>query len=619
MIQENQMGIEVFHWFIGVVEDRQDPEKRNRLKVRIIGAHTENKTSIPTEALPWAVTMSPLTGPDTLNIHEGHYVFGFYLDGHHNQLPCIMGMIPGIPTGRVSPEVGFSDARTSSQLSSAPRPPTSLVTTTPGDPVDITEADSASPYPIYLNEPNLSRLGRGEKTSETIIQQKKDSTIASVPTVKGGSFSEPESPYAAQYPYNHVIETESGHVIELDDTPGAERLHFYHRSGTSYEIHPDGTKVTRVNGPHVEISLTDRNVAVYGDYQLTVKKDLNINCLGNYTLQVGGQTSIKSTGPVRIQSGLEMTLWSAAIMALQGAPLIFNAGIPFPLGPPEAPIVDSTAATLTPPTEIERLIKVDELAVVTEPPVSDFNIPGNLELRERVGARLTNVDPRAIGVEAVAPTDLPAPESIAVQAPLTALEGGDIMTKAMNAAGIKDEVQRAMMWGQVAHESKNFTALVENTNYSRKGLLKSWPNYFVDDPTSPYHVDNYLRNPEAILNRVYAGKIGNSKDEAVGDGYKYRGRGLIQLTGKANYVAASRALGVDFVAYPDAATQAEHASKLAIWYFEKYNGGYKGNYGDNTAVTKYVNGKLNGLEDRERRYLIGLQKPVVTIYSNTFV
>lgn len=619
LTQENQLGLEGFYWFVGVVEDRHDPEKRNRVRVRIVGQHTEDKTAIPTEALPWALTMSPLSGPDTLNVHEGQYVIGFYLDGHHSQLPCIMGTVYGTPVARVAENAGFADPRTSEQLQSAPRPPQSVEPTTTGDPVTITEADTASPYPILLNEPNLSRIGRSEKISETIIQQKKDSAIASIPTVKGGTFTEPPSPYAAVYPYNHVMETESGHVLEFDDTPGAERVHIYHRSGTSDEMHPDGAKVSRVNGQHVEISLADRNIAVFGDFQLTVKKDMNVHVLGNYNLQVAGQTSIKSTGPVRIQSGTECTLWSAAIMAIQGAPLVLNAGIPFPLGPPDAPITDSTAATLTPPTELEQLQAVEENAVVTEPPFSDPTLPGNIALKERVGARLTELDPVAIGIEAITPTDIPPPPDIKVQQPLTHLEGADIMTKALNAAGIKDATQRAMIWGQVAHESANFTTLVENDRYSRKGLLKAWKGYFVDDPTSKYHVDNYLGNPELILNRVYAGKVGNSKDEAVGDGYKYRGRGFIQLTGKANYLAASKALGVDFVNYPDAATQADTAAKLAIWYFQTYRGGYKGNYGEIVPVTKYVNGGTNGLEDRERRYLIGLQKPVVTIYSNTFI
>jgi len=618
-IDSGQLGLEGFHWFIGVVEDRQDPEKRNRVKVRIIGHHTEDKTLIPTEALPWALTMSPLSGSDVLNIHEGHYVMGFYLDGSYGQRPCIIGMIPGVPGSRIPSDTGFSDPRTSSQLQTAPRPPLSLAQTTTGDPIDITEADSASAYPLVLGEPNLSRLGRNDKITDTIIQQKKDTTISSVPTVNGKTFSEPPSPYAAVYPYNHVTETESGHVIELDDTPGAERVHIYHRSGTSDEIHPDGTKVSRVNGPRIEISLVDHNICVFGDYQLTVKKDLNVHVLGNYNLQVAGQTSIKSTGPIRMQSGSEMTLWSGAIMALQGAPLIFNAGIPFPLGPPEVPIVKSTAATLTPPSELERAVAVEESVVTTTPPVSDPTEPGNVALKERVGARLTEADPTVIGPEAIVPTNLPPPPDTAPQTVLTSLEGADIMVKALNAAAIKDATQRAMIWGQCAHESQNFTKLVEDVNYSKKGLLTSWSKYFVDDPASPYDTSKFLGKPDLILNRVYAGKVGNSKDETVGDGYKYRGRGFIQLTGKGNYVAASKAVGLDLVNNPDAASQAAIAAKLVIWYFREYSGGYKGAYGDIVQVTEYVNGKRNGLEDRDRRYHIGLEKPVVTIYSTTLV
>jgi len=618
-IEAGQLGLSGFNWFIGVVEDRQDPEKRNRVRVRVIGDHTEDKTMIPTEALPWALTMSPLSGPDVLNVHEGHFVVGFYLDGPYCQKPCIMGLIPGVPGSRIPAGTGFSDPRTTTQLQAAPRPPTSLEQKTTGDPITITEAETASPYPLTLGEPNLSRLGRNDKIAETLIQQKKDTTISSIPTVKGGTFSEPTSPYAAVYPYNHVTETESGHVIELDDTPGAERVHIYHRSGTSDEIHPDGTKVSRHNGPRIEISLVDHNICVFGDYQLTVKKDLNVHVLGDYNLQVAGQTSIKTTGPIRMQSGSEMTLWSAGIMAIQGSPLTLNPGIPFPLGPPEAPIIKSTAATLTPPSELERAVAVEEAAKTTTPPPSDPNEAGNVALKERVGARLTEADPTAIGPEAVAPTNLPPPPDTSPQKVLTSLEGADIMVKALNSAGIQDATQRAMIWGQCAHESQNFTKLLENDNYSKKGLLASWPSYFKDDPSSPYDTSKFLGQPDLILNRVYAGKVGNSKDETVGDGYKYRGRGFIQLTGKANYVAASKAVGLDLVNNPDAASQAAIAAKLVIWYFREYHGGYKGDYGNIINVTEYVNGKRNGLDDRDRRYHIGLEKPVVTIYSTTLV
>jgi putative chitinase len=153
---------------------------------------------------------------------------------------------------------------------------------------------------------------------------------------------------------------------------------------------------------------------------------------------------------------------------------------------------------------------------------------------------------------------------------------------------------------QCAHESGNFKVLNENLNYSADGLLKIFPKYFKDKATA----DAYARKPEKIANRVYANRMGNG-DEASGDGYKFRGRGYIQLTGKDNYKAFSDFIGEDCVANPDLVSS-KYPLTSAAFFFEKnklWDICDKGNTPDVvTLVTKRVNGGTHGLDDRLSKF-----------------
>lgn len=153
---------------------------------------------------------------------------------------------------------------------------------------------------------------------------------------------------------------------------------------------------------------------------------------------------------------------------------------------------------------------------------------------------------------------------------------------------------------QCAHESGNFKLVVENLNYSADGLLKVFPKYFKDKATA----DKYARKPEAIANRVYADRMGNG-NEASGDGYRFRGRGYIQLTGKNNYKAFSDFVKEDCVANPDLV--ATKYPLISAAYFFDSNGLWsicdRGNTPDVvTSVTKRVNGGTHGLEDRLSKF-----------------
>jgi len=165
------------------------------------------------------------------------------------------------------------------------------------------------------------------------------------------------------------------------------------------------------------------------------------------------------------------------------------------------------------------------------------------------------------------------------------------LTAAFNRFDISTPERQAAFIGQCAHESGNFKTLQENLNYSAKGLNATWPSRFPsEEAAQPFH-----RNPEKIANKVYSGRMGNTEE---GDGWKYRGRGLIQLTGKDNYRLASDALGVDFVANPDLVLTREYAALTAAWYWNKRGLNKEADAKDFTGMTKKINGGTIGLADR---------------------
>lgn len=160
----------------------------------------------------------------------------------------------------------------------------------------------------------------------------------------------------------------------------------------------------------------------------------------------------------------------------------------------------------------------------------------------------------------------------------------------------------AAFLAQCGHESADFTVLQENLNYSAKGLSATWPRRFVSESAAqPYH-----RNPEAIANCVYASRMGNG-DEASGDGWKFRGRGAIQLTGRANYQAFADTFGwalEEAVAYTETL---QGAVESAAWFWWKNNLNALADDRNITGLTKKINGGTLGLEERKKHMLHNLE------------
>ena len=339
------MGQDGFVWFIGVVEDRNDPSTLGRVRVRCLGYHSSDITQLPTTDLPWAHVMHPVTDPCMHGMGntpsflvEGSWVVGFFRDTEKQQM-VIMGTLPGLPEEEANPSVGFNDPRGNNAKQEAYK----------GDP-------TYGPYPIdgdtytmksghEVGEPDTNRLAQGE-TSEThnsLIDRRKNRLsgdpsdligfgtgipTATQPYLKAvsdeavqetrGYFEEPHpkgisstaEPYTSgKYPFNHVFESESGHIREIDDSPGAERLFTQHKSGTFEEIHPDGTKVVKIIGDNYEIIAGKSNVFIgagegSGDVlNLTVNGNVREYIRGDYHLEVEGNYTQKIHENLRTRVG----------------------------------------------------------------------------------------------------------------------------------------------------------------------------------------------------------------------------------------------------------------------------------------------------------------------------
>ena len=286
------MGKDGFTWFVGVVENRQDPKHLGRVRVRCLGYHTEDLVKLPTSDLPWAHVMNPITsatvsgiGQSPIGVVEGSWVVGFFTDGPTAQAPMIMGTLPGVPSKLPIKDsnLGFQDYLNGN-------------------------------YPRYT-ETDVNRLAVGDNdnphSSLTIRRADRDLAVgvvqidgvfegvAQIPTdLDITSWDEPITPYDATYPRNHVYESESGHIREMDDTPNAERIHERHNSGTGYEIHPDGSKVTRVKKDNYNIVSNDEYCHIQGISRQTVDEGLRIrvNAKGesgnNYNVEVGQGSNV---------------------------------------------------------------------------------------------------------------------------------------------------------------------------------------------------------------------------------------------------------------------------------------------------------------------------------------
>jgi len=247
MNNDKFLGHNGFLWFVGVVEDRQDPQFAGRVRVRCLGHHTSNTTILPTSDLPWSQVVLPITssgisgvGQSPLGLVEGSWVFGYFRDGSNRQEPLVIGSLPGRPSEYGNPNKGFYDPN--------PRPVL-------GDDANET---TKSIYPREIDEPDVNRLAVNNPNKQhSSLTTRTADRLTNIQGVNN-TWNQPEISYNASYPYNHVYESESGHIREYDDTPGAQRIYESHRTGTSYEIDQNGNKTDIIKGTHYTL-VSDSN------------------------------------------------------------------------------------------------------------------------------------------------------------------------------------------------------------------------------------------------------------------------------------------------------------------------------------------------------------------------
>jgi len=337
-----------FNWFTGVIEDRNDPKHLNRVRVRIHGSHTFNKQKIATPDLPWSEVMMPVTSPSlsglgttTHGLVEGSSVMGFYRDYLEMQDPIVIGSFVGEPQSfyrvdekeddngtrnftkieRTTTE-GYNDPRLSSESSYKGTPdginPTHIPNRTYGLTLGLDKSpknqgsDKAINYPreLYLGSSDVNLLARDyddktypiinlvdgegkQESSEESSGGLLDAVIDAGKSLLGldsDSSGTPIRHINPKYPFNHVHETESGHVLELDDTPDFERIHLYHRTGTRVEIDKDGSYVEKV--------VKDKYSVVLGDDTVTISGKVTVNITGDADITVDGATNLISKGDI---------------------------------------------------------------------------------------------------------------------------------------------------------------------------------------------------------------------------------------------------------------------------------------------------------------------------------
>ena len=343
----NFMGKDGFVWFVGVVEDRLDPKFLGRLRVRALGYHTENLNKLPTADLPWSHVLNPITsatvsgvGQTPLGAVEGSWVMGYFRDGDAAQEAVIMGTLPGVPSNLPTkvakneddnkyPGKGFQD------YVSANYPKYKET-----DVNRLAVGDADNPHSTLT----LRKADIDEKVSQADIESYDriaDQEKILPPPAAGGPriaqdepdpWTEPTTPYDAGYPYNHVYESEGGHIREMDDTPGKERIHERHASGSGYEIFPNGSKVTRVKKDNYSIITGDDYCHIQADATKTVDGGLRVfinkdrTTDNNYNIQVGAGANVTiqvddgdinliapgDTGNINLKAGGQIALESGA-------------------------------------------------------------------------------------------------------------------------------------------------------------------------------------------------------------------------------------------------------------------------------------------------------------------
>ena len=308
--------------YYGVVESRADPKQLGRVKVRVLGIHTEDKVQLPTDDLPWATVLSHDGSNSGLGTSPSFYVEGTWVlvsfFDKDRQEPLVLGGLPGIPAALGNPDVGFNDPNRRSTDSSS-------------------DDYTVSVYPAAVNTSDVHENARGSLTAVSPAARDSirktavptadfDSTTVSTvggsltvaasdgstydePLVIDGGTTDTVGTYKPTYTKNHVYSTENGQLFELDDTEGYQRIAITHSAGSYQEYSNDGTYVSHIVSKMFEVVSSDKSSLIEGDVVETIDKGLKlkVNKLeasgNNYDIEVGANASLNimvRTGDVNL-------------------------------------------------------------------------------------------------------------------------------------------------------------------------------------------------------------------------------------------------------------------------------------------------------------------------------
>jgi putative chitinase len=626
MIQRNNfIGLDGFVWFIGVVENRDDPLKLGRVQARIFGWHTDKKNEIPTLDLPWAQpVLSPNNSSQFSAPKEGDMIVGFFTDGPSAQAPIYIGVLPGIPENRLPEGSGFSDARNKTTLESSPLKPYSRSLSNEGVKLSLYDK-TRYPRERDWNQPTTSRLARNEDTANTVYQFRKTNWIQADST-NGTKWKEPYPAYNAQYPFNSVNESESGHIFEMDDTFANERVMLAHRTGTTMEMYPSGTKVDKIVKDNYSIVHGSDFCYIKGKAEITVENVAKIRIKGHTVIEIDSDLDFRVAGNMNLSVGKNLNIQtgqnlnyniSSSINEVAGGNKRTNVGGTFDVLASKQIALDGSTTNLN-----SGVARAAQKVTIKEPnayqdPKEVVPVPEQVKNVNYTGQLDIKTAPIPANVAIVTVVTEPTQPEVTEEPPVPVESTGECFTIAMLKAtssksaegnlqiyvntfnkvcetyAFTNNLRKSHFLSQCSHESAGFGVIEENLNYSSEGLRRIFPKYFPNDTIA----NEYARQPEKIANRVYAGRMGNGP-ESSGDGWKYHGRGLIQLTGKENYTRFANAMKMsldDVVSY---LSTPEGAAMSAAWYWNSRAINTQADANNIQAVTRKVNGGLIGLDDR---------------------
>jgi len=278
-------------FFLAVVEDRHDPKKLGRVRVRVLGAHSEDrKSEVPIDSLPWSFVMQPAntstSGAPLSQLVEGTWVVIMYMD-QNMQDPLVVGSVPGIDTEKPDYNKGFSDPFGVFPRWTADLPEGSNEIPDDSNLTLISDEDRWQEHPTYeaRKDNRITEIQQAKKyavptVSATVPDEEYERATWDERDLRGSQDS--------NYPYNSIREFEGGMVEEYDSTSENTRITESHQSGTYREILHDGTTTTKIVGKGYQITLQDHNMYIQGDLNVTVEGNMRHMVEGDYTLEVGG-------------------------------------------------------------------------------------------------------------------------------------------------------------------------------------------------------------------------------------------------------------------------------------------------------------------------------------------